>query len=296
MTRARKIALVERVRDEFGLGPALRVLDLPRSTWHYQAKRRPYAEKHAALKEPLLTIAEELPEYGYRRATDELSEKIGRRVNRKVVQRLNQIWDLTVFREAPAPRPSGIRQLITESGDRINLVAGLESIEPFQVAYTDFTELVYAKGKAWLIPILGHVTKVVFGWALGPSADTELALRAWKRARAGLRRLGVSSAGIIVHHDQDPVFTSYEWTRQLLLRDQARVSYALRGAKDNPEMEAFNSRFKNENRSLLADARSLSELEEIVRARMNHYNRRRRHSALGNQAPLAYAKSLPQTH
>lgn len=292
MTRARKITLVECVRSEFGLAPALRVLDLAASTWHYQAKRRAYSDKHAALKDSLFAIADELPEYGYRRATDELSEKIGRRVNRKVVQRLNQAWDLTVFREGPAPRPSGIRQLITEAGDRVNLVAGLESIEPFQVAYTDFTELVYANGKAWLIPVVGHVTKVIFGWALGPSADTVLALRAWKRATAGLRRLGVSAAGVIVHHDQDPVFTSYDWAKQLLLKDKARISYALRGAKDNPEMEAFNSRFKCENRSLFADARSPSELEATVRARMNHHNRRRRHSALGNQAPLAYAKSL----
>ena len=295
MTRARKIALVERVRGEHGLGPALRALDLASSTWHYQSKRKTYATKYAALKRPLFAIADELPEYGYRRATDELSEKIGRRVNRKVVQRLNQLWDLTVFRGAPAPRPSGIRQLITEAGDRINLVTGLESIEPFQVVYTDFTELVYADGKAWLIPVIGHVTKVVFGWALGSSADTRLALRAWRRAIAGLRRLGLTSAGVIVHHDQDPVFTSYEWTRQLLLRDEARISYALRGAKDNPQMEAFNSRFKSENRSLFADPRSLPELEATVRSRMNHYNRRRRHSALGNQAPLAYAKSLTPT-
>jgi transposase InsO family protein len=158
-----------------------------------------------------------------------------------------------------------------------------------------FTELVYAGGKARLIPIVGHVTKVVFGWALGPRADTRLALEAWKRAKAGLRRLGVSPAGLIVHHDQDPVFTSYDWARQLLLRDRARISYALMGCKDNPEMEAFNSRFKCENRSLFADARTLPELVATVRDRIHHYNRRRRHSALGNQAPLAYAKSLSRT-
>lgn len=295
MTRARKIELVEQVRGEFGLAPALRALDLAASTWHYQAKRESYASKHAALKDPLFAIADELPEYGYRRAADELSEKVGRSINHKVVQRLNRAWDLTVFRGTPAPRPSGIRRLITEAGDRINLVARLETIEPFQVVYTDFTELVYANGKAWLMPIIGHVTKVVFGWALGPHADTDLALEAWRRAVAGLRRLGLSTEGLIVHQDQDPVYTSYRWTRQLLLQDHVRISYALFGCKDNPEMESFNSRFKCENRSLFADARTPRELEAVVRGRMNHHNRRRRHSALGNQAPLAYAKSLTQS-
>jgi len=44
-----------------------------------------------------------------------------------------------------------------------------EEIRPFQVLYTDFTELVYRNGeaKAWLIPFLGHRTKKVFGWAAG---------------------------------------------------------------------------------------------------------------------------------
>ena len=61
---------------------------------------------------------------------------------------------------------------------------------------------------------------------------------------------------MIVHHDRDPVFTSYEWTGRLLLKDEARISYALRGARDNTEMESFHGRFKTENRSLIDDRRT----------------------------------------
>jgi transposase InsO family protein len=68
--------------------------------------------------------------------------------------------------------------------------------------------------------------------------------------------------------------------------------YALHGAKDNTEMESFNSRFKNENRSLFADAESVQELRTLVRERMRHYNRRRRHSALRSIAPMDYVRSL----
>jgi len=121
---------------------------------------------------------------------------------------------------------------------------------------------------------------------------TDLALLAWRRAKLTLRRLGRSPVEVIVHHDQDPVFTSYGWTGQLLLRDGARVSYALRGAKDNPEMEAFNSRFKTENRSLLLDAVDLAGLARLVSQRIRYYNRVRRHSALGNQAPWPYVQAL----
>jgi hypothetical protein len=40
------------------------------------------------------------------------------------------------------------------------------------VLYTDFTELVYARGKAWLMTFVDHASKVVPGRALGPQADT----------------------------------------------------------------------------------------------------------------------------
>jgi len=84
------------------------------------------------------------------------------------------------------------------------------------VLYTDFTELRYGGGKAWLMALLDHATKLAVGWAIGASADTQLALRAWRRARRWLRRHGVPITGMIVHHDQDPVYTGYGWLTALL--------------------------------------------------------------------------------
>ena len=51
-------------------------------------------------------------------------------------------------------------------------------------------------------------------------------------------------------------------------------------------MESFFGRFKVENRSLILDAGSIEELEAVVRARINYYNRVRRHSSLGDRPPL----------
>jgi putative transposase len=292
MSVVEKAVLVEGARSEFGLAMALRVVGLSRSTWYYQSQRPSYGEKYAHLHGALEAIAREHPEYGYRRTTTELQEAYGEPVNEKVVRRLHLLWDLPLVRSTRPPRPSGIRQVLVEAGARANLVASLETIAPFEVAYTDFTELVYATGKAQLMPILDHVTKLVLGWELGTRGVTAVALRAWEKAKATLRRLGRSPVGMIVHHDQDTVYTSYAWTGQLLLRDQVRVSYALEGARDNPEMESFNSRFKNENRSLFLEAADLQELRRVVRARMRYYNERRRHSALENQAPMAYIRAL----
>jgi putative transposase len=293
MSTAAKVELVRSVLGEFGLTPALAAIGLPRATWYYRVDHpHRYEERHAQLREPLERIASEHPEYGYRRTTTELGERLGVTINPKVVRRLHQCWGLPLLRRTQAPPPSGLRQVIVAAGERANLVAELEDIAPLAVLHTDFTELRYAAGKAHLMALVDHTSKLVPGWAVGAHADAALALRAWTAARHWLRRHGWPVAGIIVHHDQDSVYTGYGWTGRLVLRDHVRLSYALEGCRDNTEMESFHSRFKMENRSLLLDASSLADLERVVGERIDYYNRRRRHSALGNQAPLVYLAGL----
>lgn len=97
---------------------------------------------------------------------------------------------------------------------------------------------------------------------------------------------------MIVHHDQDAVYTAYAWTGQLLLKDKVQLSYALEGAKDNPAMESFNSRFKAEGESLFLAATDLAQLEQVVSQQMTYHNTKRRHSSLGYLSPLAYLKKI----
>jgi hypothetical protein len=181
-------------------------LELPRSTWYYHKRQRAsYSQKYRHLREPREAIARRSPEYGYRRTTVELHETYRQRVNHKVVQRLHCMWDLPLIRGTRPPKPSGVRQAITAAGNRIKLVAGKGTFASFEVTYADFTELVYANGraKAQLMPIVDHATKVVLGWAVGERAVTPLALEAWGRAVQALRSHGVRLQRVIVHHDQD---------------------------------------------------------------------------------------------
>ena len=291
MTNAQKVALVEDAWAEYGLARALAAVDLPKSVWYYNRKHKvSYADKYADLLPDLHEIARQHPAYGWPRVTVELRETYGRRVNHKVVQRLLNLWDLRLTRSTHRPRPSRIRQAIQAVGDRANLVAQLSEIGLFQVLYTDFTELPFANGKrkAQLIAIIGHVSKMVYGWAVGRSTDTALALQAWAHAKATFRRLGIRYEGMIMHHDQGSAFISNDWTSQLLVKDKVRLSYALRGAKDNPEMESFNGHFKNEVLSLFLDAQTLDELVAVVDERVHYYNTERRHSSIDYLAPVAY--------
>lgn len=293
MSTATRVKLVSAVLGDYSLAAALAAVELAKSSGYYHRRQKvDYQEKYAHLQPTLEQIARQHPAYGYRRTTSELHQSYQQPVNHKVIQRLHQLWGLALLRTTRAPRPSGIRQVIVAAGLRVNLVAQLEVIAPLMVLYTDFTELRYAGGaqKAYLMPLLDHASKMVFGWAVGRSANRPLALAAWRRARATLSAWGVNVADIIIHHDQDSVYTSYDWTGQLLLQDRLHLSYTLDGARDNPEMEAFFSRFKNENRSLLLDAPTLEALEQVVKERMTYYNDARRHSSLGYVPPWTYLK------
>lgn len=295
MSLTEKVELVASVRAEYGLTAALAALELPKATWYYHTQQKvPYEQKYAHLRPLLEQIARDHPAYGIPRITRELRDTYQQRVNHKVVQRLLQAWELTLLRSTHLPEPSPVRQVIVAVGERANLVAQLDEIGLFEVAYTDFTELVYADGagKAYLMPIIDHTSKLIYGWAVGQQANTELALQAWQRAKQTFRRYGIAGEGMIVHHDQDAVYTGYAWTGQLLLNDKVQLSYALQGAKDNPAMESFNSRFKAEGHSLFLDAADLGQLEQVVAQQMTYHNTKRRHSSLGYLSPLAYLKKV----
>ena len=227
----------------------------------------------------------------YRKVTSELQDQ-GWKVNHKVVQRLQKAWDLPLLRAIRAPRQSAIREALRAMGDRINLVACLETIGIFQVLYTDFTELLFDRGreKAQLMPIIDHTCKLVVGFAVNRSADTALALKAYFRARRTLSFYGVNLCDVVMHHDQDPVYTSHAWIRQLRLRDHLRLSYSLEGARQNTHIESFNGHFKEENASIIWEQKDLIGVKRVVRSRIGYYNKSRRHASLGNISPVAFLK------
>lgn len=156
--------------------------------------------------------------------------------------------------------------------------------------YTDFTEIPYAGGqfKAQLMPILDHTSRICPGWAVGESANRSLALKAWQQTKDQLLSWGSNIEGCIIHHDQDSVYTSYDWTGRLLLEDKLRLSYALSGAKDNPFIESFFSRIKAEGNSEFLDAQTIEELLEVIRRRIIFYNNKRYYSGLSYRAPLVF--------
>ena len=238
-----------------------------------------------------MKIAEQHPEYGYRRTTSQLHDQ-GLRINHKVIEKLHQLWYLCVIKSVKPPKPNPIKEVIKKAGSQVNLVSRMTEIDDLEVLYTDYTEILYQRGqaKAQLMPIVDHKSKLAVGQALGPSADTDLALKAWTKAKKTLQRLGQSLENVIVHHDQDGVYTSHRWLNEILIQSKARISYSEDGARENVHMESFLARFKGENRALFLDQENLESLKNVVDQRIRYYNLERKHSALKYKSPIKYLK------
>jgi putative transposase len=188
------------------------VLSLSKDTWYNAQKRRKYEAKYHFLRKPLFEIAKVHPEYGYRRTTAELRAG-GIYVNHKVIERLHSCWDLSILKNIKHPKKNPLRVLLRNAGSKLHLVQSLDRIDDFEVLYTDFTEIHYQNGrtKAHWMPIIDHRSKVIVGHALGESANTDLALETWGRAKFMLKRFGQKVEGTIIHHDQDGVYIGYRW-------------------------------------------------------------------------------------
>ncbi len=291
-----KLHLVQEHRNGHSLNICLRALSVSKGSWHYRmrngSKRAEREARDEDLKPKVVTIIGENPAYGYRRIRPDLEAVAQEAVNPKRLRRLLNQWDLALQRVISRPKPSVVRKLLNQAKGHLNLVTGLDP-SPLEVLSTDFTEIRFDQGrrKAHLIAMLDVGSEWVPGWALGPSANATLALECWERVKGTYARFGRDMAGVVVHQDQDPVFTGYDWLRALVLDAGVRISYSERGARDNPWIESFWSRFKGENASLVIEAQDLRDLRGLIDRQMQYYNHRRRHSTLNNRPPLEYLKS-----
>jgi len=285
------VSTVQKIQDEHKITEVLDVINLPSSTYYdHQNGRVTDEDKYGEIIDKLPDIIRKNPGYGARKIQRELREDHDLEISRGVLLRLLKRENLNIERNIRNTSKSGYRKGIEEAGEHANLLARLERVELFDAACTDFTEIKYrsAERKAMFIGILGHESKMIYGWSLGETRGTELALEAWESSRKRLNQLGVNWEGMIIHHDRDAVFTGDEWVDQVFLEDGLRPSYSMDGAKQNHVIESFNGHFKGEAESLFCVARTMEELEERVRDRVEYWNHERRHASLDYVSPQRF--------
>lgn len=287
-----KVTLVRDHHRQYGLNRCCEALALSKGTWHYQKhKDGRVDEEEATLREELRLAILEHPGYGYRRLKPEIEARTRKVINHKRLRRLLRETNLGFARHLPRHRPNKVQEILKDNPKSVDLVNG-RSWDVLEVLSTDFTQLSYAGGtrKAWFMAMVDIEGKWAPGWAVGPRRNRELAARCWRRTYQAFAEFSLGVDGLIVHQDQDSVYTSYDWLQTLLLDHGVRVSYSETGARENPWVESMWGRIKTEIGSLITEAKDLGELEEIMERHMNYYNNQRRHSSIDNQAPIRHLK------
>lgn len=286
MSISDKVGLVEKHQSTYGLNTCCRALGLSKGTLHYHRHRPSCSDEDMRIKAEIVTTITHHPEYGYRRIKDDLADRVGLIVNHKRLRKILTTFELGLPRHLPKPSKNPVLKLIQQVGDDANLVKK-RTPDPLTVFCTDFTELIYCQGqkKAWLMAFLDLHTRWIGGFGVAEHRNRALALGCLNQLQNNLGHLDRTLSDILIHHDRDSVYTSHDWLYRVLIQEGAGISFAMYGARDNPYIESFWGRFKTENHSLIVQAESLDELQDVIQRQMMYYNRDRRHSSLKNHTP-----------
>jgi putative transposase len=149
----------------------------------------------------------------------------------------------------------------------------------------DTTELITGNGKLFLAVILDLFSRYAVGWALSPSNDRFLTMKALDTA---IRRR-CPDAGLLHHSDQGSTYASEEY-QKILKAHGITCSMSRRGnVFDNAAMESWNSTLKSElGERFESHAEAKNQLFDYIEV---FYNQQRRHSVLGYLSPAEFEKA-----
>ena len=153
----------------------------------------------------------------------------------------------------------------------------------------DTTYLKTSGGWMYLATVMDLFSRRIIGWSLSDRNDTALVLKALD---AAVLTREDCVRGAIHHSDRGSTYASHAYQRRLRAHGLKPSMSAKGNCYDNAAMESFYGRFKCSSiRNRVFDA--TEELRQHVFDYIEiFYNRFRKHSALGYQAPSAFEENF----
>jgi putative transposase len=279
--------MIQAMKNNYPISLLCEVMAVARSGYHaWAAGRRSVREQRDAALRPKLRAAFEQTRrsYGYPRMTVELRAQ-NQRVGKTRVARLMK-------EEGLSGRPKRRYRPQTTQSDHQNPIAPnhLAKVEKItacdQVWPTDITYLPTEAGWLYLAVVIDAYSKRVIGWAFSASLATELVINALQMAIK--RRGGRCAPGLLLHSDRGVQYTSERFRAELAAHGITASMSRKANCYDNARAESFFSTLKIEHtyrhRFANHDEARQSTFEWIE----GFYNKRRRHSSIGNISPVDF--------
>jgi transposase InsO family protein len=253
---------------------ACEVLDLPRSTYYYQAQAKDEREVKAAIEQ----VALQWPTYGYRRIAHQLRRDRDWVINDKRVRRLMGEMGLQARKKRKKQRTTDSKHGYPRYP---NLVMGLEIMRPDQVWVSDITYIRLLEEFVYLAIIMDVFTRSIRGWHLERHLGQELTLTALNHAL--LDRLPE-----IHHSDQGVQYAATAYV-DLLHGYGVAISMADKGqAWQNGYAERVIRTIKEEEVELSDYQNYQDAFDQIGRFLDDVYMHKRIHSSLGYLTPAEF--------
>lgn len=223
--------------------------------------------------------------YGSRRIVDELQAQditIGRYKVRRLMREagLKPVWKRKFINTTDSNHDLPVAQNL--------LNRQFNPLQPNHAWVCDITYLRTKTGWLYLAAVMELHSRKIIGWAMSPTMPAELVCRALRMA-LGQRQPG---AGLIVHSDRGSQYASHEY--QALLKQHSLICSMSRlgNCWDNAVMERFFLNLKMERVWQREYANQMEANKDVTEYIVGFYNCQRRHSALGNLAPIVYEQQF----
>ena len=279
-------AFIDERRDDFGVEPICRTLDVSASAYYERrtGRRSPRAVSDERLLAAIRTTHERNYEaYGYRRIWKALV-RAGEQAPRCQVQRLMREAEIRGAKRRG--RPWRTTKPDPEAQRRADLVERKFTAEaPNRLWVADLSYLRSWEGVVFFAFVLDVFSRLVVGWQLASHMRTDLVLDALRMA-LGTRGPGADIA--LVHHsDRGSQYTSADYTQELSDHGVLASVGSVGDAYDNAMAESFVDSLKTE---LIADRvwRSRSQLELGLVEYVSWFNNDRLHESLGDIPPVEF--------
>jgi len=223
--------------------------------------------------------------YGSPRIHVELRD-LGIRCSKERTARLMREMDLAAKRRRNQPVGTRRRKGATPAPNLLN--RNFRAEQPNSKWVSDTTYVWTQEGWLYVAAILDLFSRLVVGWAMGPSNDEELVRLALEMAL--LRRCPPRE--MLLHSDQGSPYTSTGYLARLAELGVVVSMSAVGDCYDNAAMESFFSTLKGEcveRSSFQSRSQARQEIFEYIEC---FYNRERRHSTLDYLSPTAFEEQM----
>jgi transposase InsO family protein/transposase-like protein len=218
--------------------------------------------------------------YGARRIRAELADAHGQIVNLKLVRSIMQQRQIAGLPARRRYKRSGSNRYT--SSDLVNRDFTRDG--PNQLWMTDITEHPTAEGRIFCCAVLDAWSRRIVGWSVDTRATTAMVNSALSMA---IEKRGDAE---LIHTDHGPQFTSWTFSQKVRSAGLIQSIGTVGDAFDNAVIESFWGSMQIE---LLNRKRWTTRLElsmAMVDWIEAFYNRRRRHSSIGNVSPIEFEK------